>query len=583
MKYSVRLLLLLFLPQLVVEQVLASYCYPDYCRNTTSFVPAPQERCLIEPVQRGAECMEMRFENLGHVPPTGEPLVRASLFAYSKDFGELKGKATAFNFSIGDINFNRLITRYQSLGDEDTSACRHVEFFKNSSMAPLKDFFVSCPFSNNSFENAPYRLEYLISGDNYEYSRKFVFIVPNHRSIDKIVGDVALYTPFIYVDVSDASTLTLYIQTLPERFNVSAYRVWMINNVTNETTEVILNNLNNDKLIHQNFTVNEGVVYFKVSALHSICQEYGCINSTTPFIGIKQTSHKILIMIISLVWIPPVILYAFYHVYKLYRNREVLKRMERKPKCLLVYSPSHMAHVNSMIDLARYLRSCNINAMIDTLDIPESTNKDPVLWCNEAFHSADVIIVATSPKTDEIAPVVYRNMDSQALRLLKENYPLRSKRYFAIQFPYCKSDDIPKEARQFKRFSMPEDLDKLVRTIHEVEYIRFFGVSNKDFVDSIKLAKIQVVPSKKHSRNKEEKEDLLLPYLKDDRMNKEILQLNEFESPHNDVPLNKTTSKHYKTNIEELNLLGESVENDVGTIAFNPPMNSEFRIDTLNL
>ena len=40
-----------------------------------------------------------------------------------------------------------------------------------------------------------------------------------------------------------------------------------------------------------------------------------------------------------------------------------------------LFTLTHMAHDNTMIDLARYLRCCNINAMIDTLDIPESTNK----------------------------------------------------------------------------------------------------------------------------------------------------------------------------------------------------------------
>ena len=101
-------------------------------------------------------------------------------------------------------------------------------------------------------------------------------------------------------------------------------------------------------------------------------------------------------------------------------------------------------------------------------------------------------------------------MDSQAIRLLKENYPRRNKRYYALQFPYCKSDDIPREARQFKRFKMPEELDKLVRTIHEVEYIRFFGVSEKDFVDSVKLAKLQVVPTERTSKTTEENGNLLL-------------------------------------------------------------------------
>ena len=53
----------------------------------------------------------------------------------------------------------------------------------------------------------------------------------------------------------------------------------------------------------------------------------------------------------------------------------MLKRSASKPKCLLVYSPTHMSHVNTIIDLAQYLRSCNIIAMIDELDIPESSNK----------------------------------------------------------------------------------------------------------------------------------------------------------------------------------------------------------------
>lgn len=92
-------------------------------------------------------------------------------------------------------------------------------------------------------------------------------------------------------------------------------------------------------------------------------------------------------------------------------------------------------------------------------------------------------------------------MDSQALRLLKENYPRRNKRYFALQFPYCKADDIPREARQFKRFSMPDELDKLVRTIHEVELMRNFIAPEKDFVDSVKLAKLQIVHTERNFRS----------------------------------------------------------------------------------
>lgn len=49
--------------------------------------------------------------------------------------------------------------------------------------------------------------------------------------------------------------------------------------------------------------------------------------------------------------------------------------MARKPNCLLVYSPTHSAHVNVMAELTKYLRCFNINAMIDMFDIAETTSK----------------------------------------------------------------------------------------------------------------------------------------------------------------------------------------------------------------
>lgn len=51
-----------------------------------------------------------------------------------------------------------------------------------------------------------------------------------------------------------------------------------------------------------------------------------------------------------------------------------MKKRE-KPKCLLVYSPTRLSHVNVMVELAKYLRVCDINAMIDVLDITDTTDK----------------------------------------------------------------------------------------------------------------------------------------------------------------------------------------------------------------
>lgn len=79
------------------------------------------------------------------------------------------------------------MTRYQSVGQENMSACRHVEFYGNTTQKWPKDFYVSCPFSDEKYETTPYRLEYLVESDDYEYSRKLVFIVPRHRYIGKII------------------------------------------------------------------------------------------------------------------------------------------------------------------------------------------------------------------------------------------------------------------------------------------------------------------------------------------------------------------------------------------------------------
>lgn len=123
-------------------------------------------------------------------------------------------------------------------------------------------------------------------------------------------------------------------------------------------------------------------------------------------------------------------------------------------------------------------------------------SQDPGLWCNTAFQMADVVLVVTSPQTSVKfdATIIYRNVDNHLLRLLKENYPRRNKRYYAIQLPYCKSDHIPEEARLFKKFRIPEDLARLVKTIHGVAYLRasFFTASNRELFESIRFATAKI-------------------------------------------------------------------------------------------
>lgn len=52
------------------------------------------------------ECLDMKFESLGHTPAIGDYLAKVSLIAYVKDFGGTNGKATAFNLTVDDVNFH---------------------------------------------------------------------------------------------------------------------------------------------------------------------------------------------------------------------------------------------------------------------------------------------------------------------------------------------------------------------------------------------------------------------------------------------------------------------------------------------
>jgi hypothetical protein len=74
-----------------------------------------------------------------------------------------------------------------------------------------------------------------------------------------------------------------------------------------------------------------------------------------------------------------------------------------------------------------------------------------------------------------------------------------------------------------------------------------------------------------------------LPDLELKTINSEI-RLKEIENKNDDSSVNKNISKNFKTNIEELNLLGHSGDGEIQTFCFNSAnKNSEFHIDTLNL
>ncbi|XP_033321808.1 uncharacterized protein LOC117217969 isoform X2 [Megalopta genalis] len=526
------------------RSVTASLCYPDYCQSTEDFTPIPGIRCLLTPVEKGEDCAKLTFET-SDKGDTQDDSNKVSLRAYVYNLSQI---ATAFNLSVTEANFHGLITRYQNLLNPNQSACRQIKFYGNKTHPAPKELYVSCPFSDESYESSSYRLDVQLIGETYNYSKKYIFNVPQQRLIDEDVG-VRNYTPFVYIDVSDEPRLLLHIQALPESFNVSEYRVWLMNNDT-DSVDKNASSATSNREISYDFTDRTGVFYFKVSAIHSSCGDYGCANSTTPHI-IIPSSHPIFIMIISTVWIPPAICCAVYHSYKL--CRKVILKRRRKPTCLLVYSPTRLTHITAMNELAKYLRNSNVT-VIDTHDVTDSAGnperdfaftQDLKDCCGAAFQSADVVLVAASPPPKKpTVSFIYKDNDNHLLQLVKENQARKKKRYYIVQLPYCKLEDVPEETRHLRRFSLPKELPNLVKEIHKMKCVGC--VSDKEFLDSVKLAKLEMLEEdSSSSRDARETENLLRPSSLDNTSS--VL------TNGNDI-----VSQTFATDIGNLNLLGEA-------------------------
>ncbi|XP_076653491.1 uncharacterized protein LOC143359449 isoform X2 [Halictus rubicundus] len=558
------------------RSVTASICYSDYCHYTTDFTLIPGFQCLLTRVEHGEECDNLTFET-SHKEGTNKDFNRVSLRAYENN---LTQKVTAFNLSVTDANFHGLITRYQNLNHSNESACRHVKFYGNETHPSPKELYVSCPFHDETYELTSYKLDILLTGETYNYSKMYIFNVPRHRFIEEDVG-VQYYTPFIYVDVSNKPRFLLHIQPLPESYNVSEYRVWLMN-ATDAVETRHFSTTSNEELLYD-FTGRTGDFHFKVSAIHSDCGKYGCVNSTTPYITVQEVSRRrLIIMIISTVWIPPVILYVLYHLYKRCR-REALKR-RRKPTCLLIYSPTRLTHINAMNELAKYLRNSNVT-VIDTLDVNDATGnperdfaftQDPKECCGAAFRSADVVLVAASPPPKKpTVSFIYRDNDNHLLKLVKENQARKEKRCYIVQLPYCKPEDVPEETRHLRRFSLPKELPNLVKVIHKIDCVGCVYVSDKEFLDSVKLAKLEMLGEDSNSRDARETENLLRP---------ESERAPDKQSPVS-TKANDVLSQTFATNIDELNLLGETETDTETTFARRSSIGETgaFRVDELKL
>ncbi|XP_017887333.1 uncharacterized protein LOC108629272 isoform X2 [Ceratina calcarata] len=513
-------------------------CYSDYCQNVTEFIPTPGFQCLLTRVKKGEVCRKyISDDNIQSYPENTKSnfTLRAYVSEINPGF-----RYTAFNLSVTGVDFQELVTYYQWMDNKNELYCRKIRFYGNETYPAPKELYISCPFANDTYENKNYRLKYIVTGERYKYRKQYMFRVPDHMFFG---GDISIreYMPFVYVDISDKPVFSLHIQPLPDSYNVTMYKVWLMQYGSDwfKTFDV----RTGDELRYD-FSSHTGYFYFKVAPMHPTCGDYGCANSTTPLI--ERPSQHLLLMMVSIVWIPPMIMLILHKFY-----REVLRR-RRRPRCLLLYVPSRSSHTTVMRELEKYLRNCNIDVVILEINATDITGEDPE-HMDTALRNADVILLAVSPPPEKpMASSIYRNANSYLLRLMDASQS-RTKRYYIVQLPYCKSDDVLEEANSnVTVICLPKELPKLIKLIHgHGEYV--FSASDKEFLDSLKTVKLEFFDEDPNvGKDERETENLLSS------------ETTEVSKDCNDdsrlISTNK--SEKFTLNIHDLDLLGENTNSD---------------------
>lgn len=164
----------------------------------------------------------------------------------------------------------------------------------------------------------------------FHHSQSFVTV---RESLSEDGVQVEKFTPFIYVDETDPSDLTLYIQPLPSRYNVTEYKAWLINNDTKSIVSTIVSANKDRGHIRHNFSAPEGVYYVKVAALHPGCGEHGCANSTSPYIYISKCN----------------LIQNYLFLFLLFLS-SFLRKIKKKKNSMLLISYSHRTRVSPTAD-----------------------------------------------------------------------------------------------------------------------------------------------------------------------------------------------------------------------------------------
>lgn len=178
-------------------------------------------------------------------------------------------------------------------------------------------------------------------------------------------------------------------------------------------------------------------------------------------------------------------------------------------------------------------------------------------WYFNAFHSAQYVIVFASPPntSTKISTSIYLGMEAYAVSLLRHRLvqiPCMT-RFLSVMLPYCSSDALPMEAKNFTKFLLLDDLDKLIIFLKE-DRLPFFPLhvegGKKDLSSKApRLLECIEEASRASQLPPEYKTAAELNHLK--------IDLRKVEEKENLIRRDEEcTSKVVRVGIEQLNLLG---------------------------
>ncbi|XP_063243820.1 uncharacterized protein LOC134543042 isoform X2 [Bacillus rossius redtenbacheri] len=425
----------------------------DQLRNQLSLKNNCQTKYIP---QNSKECKDWLFEGTA-----SSQLRTVRLEAYvNTEYGYT---LPAFNVSFRPVKWKRIRFRFQSDG---RNLCRQF----NLEVADSRPIYFDCRWVTSHDKNGSFVFEYDVSDDDGLRERgKFLLLVPLYSKEASEAG-VSEWRPLVYVDVTELPRAAVRWDTLPRQLrgwspDGLGYEVTLHHWAGGRETERKLASVSagGELLAVHEVGPAPGTYRFGVRASHPACGPAGCPVSFSPPVVVEGHTRFFTVVKVTCFGLILLVLVALF----LLRSWLVRSQADSKlaPAVLVVYVPTHGAHVRVVKELATYLRSrCGVRVLLHDTDVPRENVQE---WFSDAFARADFVMVVASPlQHTDLRETIYKDAGEIGLKLLRLTFASPGTPpggYFCVTLPYSGAADLPRDAVHFRRFHLARELDHMLR------------------------------------------------------------------------------------------------------------------------